>query len=162
MSTDNEMLRTLVREALRDALGGADGIRDAAKALSGQSQKPAKTAQVVEMVSLSSNSDLTNFVNRVLDLATDAKTLNAMRQGELVFQLGTSASSNNNHDSGTTRIEKGAVTESTIRKAAESGSTLIVARKVVVTSLARDKARDLGVTIIREGQQDKQKGSVMR
>jgi hypothetical protein len=162
MSTDNEMLRSLVREALRDALGGAEGIRDAAKALSGQSQQSAKTAQVVEMVSLSSNSDLTKFVNRVLDLASDAKTLNAMRQGELVFQLGNSPSSNNNHDSGTTRIEKGAVTESTIRKAAESGSTLIVARKVVVTSLARDKARDLGVTIIRESQQDNQKGSVMR
>lgn len=162
MSTDNEKLRSLVREALRDALGGAEGIRDAAKALSGQSQQSAKTAQVVEMVSLSSNSDLTKFVNRVLDLASDAKTLNAMRQGELVFQLGNSPSSNNNHDSGTTRIEKGAVTESTIRKAAESGSTLIVARKVVVTSLARDKARDLGVTIIRESQQDNQKGSVMR
>ena len=162
MPTDNEMLRSLVREALRDALGGAEGIRDAAKALSGQSQQSAKTAQVVEMVSLSSNSDLTKFVNRVLDLASDAKTLNAMRQGELVFQLGNSPSSNNNHDSGTTRIEKGAVTESTIRKAAESGSTLIVARKVVVTSLARDKARDLGVTIIRESQQDNQKGSVMR
>ena len=42
MSTDNEMLRSLVREALRDALGGADGIRDAAKALSGQTQQPTK------------------------------------------------------------------------------------------------------------------------
>ena len=162
MSTDNEMLRSLVREALRDALGGADGIRDAAKALSGQSQQPTKTAQVVEVVSLSSNSDVSNFVNRVLDLASDSKTLNAMRQGELVFQLGNATSSHSNHDSGTTRIEKGAVTESTIKKAAESGSTLIVARKVVVTSLARDKARDLGVTIIRESQQDNQKGSVMR
>lgn len=162
MSTDNDMLRSLVREALRDALGGADGIRNAAQALSNQGQQPAKPAQVIEVVSLNSNSEVTSFVNRILDLATDSKTLSAMRQGELVFQLGNSTSSKGNHDSGTTRIEKGAVTESTIRKAAESGSTLIVARKVVVTSLARDKARDLGVTIIREGQQDNQKGSVMR
>ena len=156
------MLRSLVREALRDALGGTDGIRDAAKALSGQNRQPNRAAQVIEVVSLNSNSEVTNFVNRVLDLASDSKTLNAMRQGELVFQLGSSTTSHSNHDSGTTRIEKGAVTESTIRKAAESGSTLIVARKVVVTSLARDKARDLGVKIIREGQQDNQKGSVMR
>ena len=162
MSTDNDMLRSLVREALRDALGGSDGIRNAAQALSNQGQQPTKPAQVIEVVSLNSNSEVTSFVNRILDLATDSKTLSAMRQGELVFQLGNSTSSKGNHDSGTTRIEKGAVTESTIRKAAESGSTLIVARKVVVTSLARDKARDLGVTIIREGQQDNQKGSVMR
>jgi len=39
---------------------------------------------------------------------------------------------------------------------------LILGRKVVVTSLARDKARDLGVTIIREDQQENQKGSVKR
>jgi hypothetical protein len=162
MSTDNEMLRSLVREALRDALGGPDGIRGAAQALSSQTQQSSKPAQVIEVVSLGSNLDVTNFVNRILDLATDAKTLNAMRQGELVFQLGNGSVANSKQDSGTTRIDKGAVTESTIRKAAESGSTLIVARKVVVTSLARDKARDLGVTIIREGQQDNQKGSVMR
>lgn len=162
MSTDNDMLRSLVREALRDALGGSDGIRNAAQALSNQGQQPTKPAQVIEVVSLNSNSEVTSFVNRILDLATDSKTLSAMRQGELVFQLGNTTSSKGNYDSGATRIEKGAVTESTIRKAAESGSTLIVARKVVVTSLARDKARDLGVTIIREGQQDNQKGSVMR
>jgi hypothetical protein len=162
MSADNEMLRSLVREALRDALGGVNGASDIAKALSGSAAPVQKPAQVVEMVSLTSDTEVSSFVHRILDLAADAKTLSALRSGELVFQLTESSKANVADNSGTTRIEKGAVTESTIRKAAESGSTLILGRKVVVTSLARDKARDLGVTIVRESQQDNQKGSVMR
>lgn len=162
MSADNEMLRSLVREALREALGGANGASDIAKALSGSAAPVQKPAQVVEMVSLTTDTDVNSFVHRILDLAADGKTLSALRSGELVFQLTESSKAHVADNSGTTRIEKGAVTESTIRKAAESGSTLILGRKVVVTSLARDKARDLGVTIVRESQQDNQKGSVMR
>jgi len=162
MSTDNELLRSLVREALRDALGGASGASEITKALSGNSAPAQKPAQVVEMVSLTSDAQVQSFVHRILDLAEDGKTLSALRQGELVFQLTEQSKASAAESSGTTRVEKGAVTESTIRKAAESGSTLIVGRKVVVTSLARDKARDLGVTIVRESQQDNQKGSVMR
>jgi len=156
------MLRSLVREALRDALGGASGASEIAKALAGSAAPTQKSAQVVELVSLSTDSEVTSFVHRILDLAADGKTLSALRQGELVFQLTEGSKASDSASSGTTRVEKGAVTESTIRKAAESGSTVIVGRKVVVTSLARDKARDLGVTIIRESQQDNQKGSVMR
>jgi len=162
MSADNEMLRALVREALRDALGGANGASDIAKALSGGAVSATKPAQVVEVVSLTSDAQVQSFVHRILDLAADAKTLSALRQGEIVFQLSDQSKASGTANPGTTRVEKGAVTESTIRKAAESGSTLIVGRKVVVTSLARDKARDLGVTIVRESQQDNQKGSVMR
>ena len=156
------MLRSLVREALRDALGGANSASDIAKALSGGAAPGQKPAQVVETVSLATDAEVKSFVHRILDLAADGKTLSALRSGDLVFQLTEQAKTSGAVNAGTTRVEKGAVTESTIRKAAESGSTLIVARKVVVTSLARDKARDLGVTIIRESQQDNQKGSVMR
>jgi hypothetical protein len=162
MSADNEMLRSLVREALRDALGGASGASEIAKALVGSTAPTQKPAQVVELVSLSTDSDVNSFVHRILDLASDTKTLSALRSGEIAFQLTEGSKASAAASTGTTRIEKGAVTESTIRKAAESGSTVIVGRKVVVTSLARDKARDLGVTIIRESQQDNQKGSVMR
>lgn len=163
MSVDNDALRSLVREALRDALGGATNATQLAQVLSG-SPAPAASASpaVVEMVSLASDSELNNFVHRILDMSADATTLNKLRQGHIKFQLANSAVSAAGTASGTTYIEKGAVTEATIRKAAESGSTVIVARKVVVTSLARDKARDLGVTITRESEQDNQKGSVRR
>lgn len=156
------MLRSLVREALRDALGGANGASEIAKVLANGAAPTQKPAQVIEMVSFATDAEVKSFVHRILDLAADGKTLSALRSGEIVFQLTDQAKSNVATDSNTTRIEKGAVTESTIRKAAESGSTLILGRKVVVTSLARDKARDLGVSIIRENQQENQKGSVMR
>lgn len=158
MAPDNEMLRALVRDALREALSGANGVSEIAKALTVQT----KPAQLVEVVSLNTDSDVKSLVNRVLDMAADPQSLAALREGTIVFQLSNQSSQHSANSSNATRIEKGAVTESTIRKAAESGSTLILGRKVVVTSLARDKARDLGVTIIREDQQENQKGSVMR
>ena len=158
MAPDNEMLRALVRDALREAFSGVNGVSEIAKALTVQT----KPAQLVEVVSLNTDSDVKSLVNRVLDMAADPQSLAALREGTIVFQLSNQSSQHSSNGSSTTRIEKGAVTESTIRKAAESGSTLILGRKVVVTSLARDKARDLGVTIIREDQQENQKGSVMR
>jgi hypothetical protein len=158
MAPDNEMLRALVRDALREALSGGNGVSEIAKALTVQT----KPAQLIEVVSLNTDSDVKSLVNRVLDMAADPQSLAALREGTIVFQLSNQSSQHSTSGSNTTRIEKGAVTESTIRKAAESGSTLILGRKVVVTSLARDKARDLGVTIIREDQQENQKGSVMR
>lgn len=158
MAPDNEMLRALVRDALREALSGANGVSEIAKALTVQT----KPAQLVEVVSLNTDSDVKSLVNRVLDMAADPQSLAALREGTIVFQLSNQSGQHSANSSNATRIEKGAVTESTIRKAAESGSTLILGRKVVVTSLARDKARDLGVTIIREDQQENQKGSVMR
>ena len=158
MAPDNEMLRALVRDALREALSGVNGVSEIAKALTVQT----KPAQLVEVVSLNTDSDVKSLVNRVLDMAADPQSLAALREGTIVFQVSKQSSQHSANSSNATRIEKGAVTESTIRKAAESGSTLILGRKVVVTSLARDKARDLGVTIIREDQQENQKGSVMR
>ena len=49
------------------------------------------------------------------------------------------------------RVEKGAVTERHVRDAAAHGSHLMLARGAVLTPLARDSARSLGVQIEREG-----------
>ena len=48
------------------------------------------------------------------------------------------------------RVEKGAVTERKVREAAASGVRLVLARGAVLTPLARDQARALGVEIERE------------
>ena len=48
------------------------------------------------------------------------------------------------------RIDKGLVAERHIVAAAKSGKKITVAKGVVVTPLARDKARQLGVVIERE------------
>jgi hypothetical protein len=48
------------------------------------------------------------------------------------------------------RVDRGAITERRIVEASEAGQDLIVARGAVLTPLARDKARALGVHIEKE------------
>lgn len=163
---DNDMLRSLVREALRDALGGSQGLAALANKVQAAPSTPTASAQVTEVVSLSNPHEMNAFVQRILDMGEDAATRAQLRSGGIAFELagghtsstttGTSVSGNSIH------IEKGAVTESMVRKAAESGATLIVGRRAVVTALAKDKAKDMHVTIIKEGQNNNQKGSVSR
>jgi hypothetical protein len=48
------------------------------------------------------------------------------------------------------RIERGAVTERAVLKAAADGARLLLGRRAVMTPLARDKARSMGVEIEKE------------
>ena len=48
------------------------------------------------------------------------------------------------------RIERGAVTERTVREAAAAGARLVLAPRAVLTPMARDRARSLGVEIEKE------------
>jgi hypothetical protein len=131
-TVDSEMLRSLVREALRDALGSTPGAIKLPAA-------PAAQPAVTEVVSLNSDADLAAFVQRILDMAADAGTLAQLRAGRVAFQLagkgaGTSSASSAPVTSGM-RVDKGALTESMVRKAAESGNAIHVSRKVVILSL---------------------------
>ncbi len=161
---NNDVLRSLVREALRDALGGPQGI--AALAAKTQPSSPTATPHVTELVSLSNPHEMNAFVQRILDMGEDSATRAQLRAGRITFELaGGSPSSSASQTSvagNTIHIDKGAVTESMVRKAAEAGATLIVGRRAVVTALAKDKAKDMHVTIIKEGQNNNQKGSVNR
>ena len=53
---------------------------------------------------------------------------------------------------GPTRIDRGAVTERTVAAAAKAGGRLVLGPRAVLTPLAREKARALGIEIEREGQ----------
>jgi hypothetical protein len=48
------------------------------------------------------------------------------------------------------RVEKGAVTERTVAAAAQAGASLVLGPRAVLTPLARDKARALGVPVRKE------------
>jgi hypothetical protein len=48
------------------------------------------------------------------------------------------------------RVDRGAVTERAVKKAAANGKRLVLGRRAVLTPLARDKARSLGVVIEKE------------
>jgi hypothetical protein len=142
-------LRALVRDVIREALPASI----AAAAESAPTPPPTLGPVVVEPVSLRSDADLDGFVRRLLDAATDPLTEQALRSGRIRFVLAGQSnveSGSNAVLSSSTRIAKGAVTERHIRAAAEAGGKLILGKTAVLTPLARDRARTVGLIIERE------------
>jgi hypothetical protein len=78
-------------------------------------------------------------------LDSDA-ALAAFVQTVLSFTLGQPGAA----ASGVVRVDRGAVTERIVKQAADAGARLVLAPRAVITPLAREKARALGVEIERE------------
>ena len=138
-----EELRTAVRAVLRDVLPRelAHDVR----------QGPA--ADGAERVTLRTDGDLDAFVRRVAALCDDPGQRAALRNGSRRFALatGTPAPAAPVPAGGSVvRVERGAVTERWVKQAAAQGAELVVGRKAVLTPLARDKARTLGVIVKKE------------
>jgi hypothetical protein len=105
----------------------------------------------VETVSVRTDRELAAFVSRLLRLVENPRRRDDLRTGRLRFRLapggaaGASASARP-----TRRIDKGAVTEATVRDAARAGARLVLGPRAVLTPLARDRARAAGVEIEKE------------
>ncbi len=175
---DPEMLRALVREALADLLPAGPGAVGPAAPEPGPAGAPpapasSPTAQPapansapaqdgaaytvrdgvaeVETVSVRTDRELAAFVTRLLHLVENPRRRDDLRTGRLRFRLapggaaGAGGSARPVH-----RIDKGAVTEATVRDAARAGARLVLGRRAVLTPLARDRARAAGVEIEKE------------
>ena len=94
-------------------------------------------------VTIASDADLAAFARTVLDRADD------IRAGRLRFTLGGGATSPS-PQAGVVRVARGAVTERTVKQAADAGGRLVLGPGAVLTPLAREKARALGIDIERE------------
>ena len=146
MSDHRDEARKLVRELLQEALGnGVPTVPPppvAAVHRPSTWSQPAAPGEVIgnatETVRIESDAELAGFVQSVLDRA------NEIRTGRLRFTLGGTTPGNG------MRVAHGAVTERTIRKAADAGGRLVLGPGAVLTPLAREKARALGVDIERE------------
>ena len=153
--SDREDVRELLRELLKETIANGEATVPPAPVaavlrpstwsrppapgeLIGDGGQPA--AARTEHVRIESDADLDAFVRSVLDQA------DAIREGRLRFTLGSGTSP----ASGVVRVEHGAVTERTIKKAADAGARLVLGPGAVLTPLARDKARALGIEIERE------------
>jgi hypothetical protein len=153
----SDAARDLLRELLAEALSNANGQQAAVPpapvaAVHRPStwSQPAAPGEVIgdrataasardEVVRLASDADLDRFVRSVLERADD------IRAGRLRFTLGTPSS-----PGGVVRIAHGAVTERKIKQAADAGARLVLGPGAVLTPLAREKARALGIDIERE------------
>jgi len=98
----------------------------------------------VEHVTLRDDAALDAFVRVVLARADE------IRAGMLRFTLGGATSGAPAAASGVVRVDRGAVTERIVKQAADAGARLVLAPRAVITPLAREKARALGVEIERE------------
>jgi hypothetical protein len=140
-----EELRAAVRAVLRDVLP------DLGAARTPSAVEPAAPTQDVV---LSTDTDLDVFVRRVAALCDDPARRAELQQGRHGFRLSTSAASKATtaaeDGNGVVRVDRGAVTERTVVRAAAAGARLLLGRGAVLTPLARDKARSLGVTVEKE------------
>lgn len=107
-----------------------------------------------ESVRIDTDVDLDAFVRYLLQLFENPKNRQDIRAGRHTFRLLPHATSSAAHGSETQRppcrVERGAVTERQIKSIAESHQRLILGRAAVLTPLARERARALGVPIEKE------------
>jgi hypothetical protein len=150
-SLSTEEMRATVRAVLREVLPTV--LPTALADASGRS--PAGTTPP-EAVALTDDRDLDAFVRRLAALCEDPAQRAALRDGRRRFVLGPGSPAPRGHHAasapvgGTLRVERGAVTERTVTRAAADGCRLVLGRRAVLTPLARDKARVLGVEIEKE------------
>jgi hypothetical protein len=153
-----EELRAAVRAVLREVLpaGMVADATGAAPPGGPSGQLPGHGGVVV-----STDADLTAFVRRVAALCEDPQQRAALQDGRHGFRLAHRAGAEPARGGSTgagpaapgapvTRIDRGAVTERAVLKAAADGVRLLLGRGAVLTPLARDKARSLGVEIEKE------------
>jgi hypothetical protein len=113
--------------------------------------KGGQTPFRLEVVALASDEDLDRFVRALAARLEDPRERSAIRSGALRFTLARSTGAGGSHLAGrATRVERGAVTERTVARAAADGARLVLAPGAVLTPLGREKARALGVEIERE------------
>jgi len=109
------------------------------------------SAADIEVVDLRSDADLDAFVRSLVHRFENPRDRMAIRSGKLRFRLGATAAAGAAPAAAPTiRIERGAVTERAVRDAAAQGARLVLAPRAVLTPMARDRARSLGVEIEKE------------
>jgi hypothetical protein len=143
--------RDILRELLAEALAGTNGHTvtpqvpppPVAAVHRPAGVRPREGGGGLERVTLGGDDDLNRFVR---DLLTRLDR-DAILAGHVRFTLGAAAA-----PSASMRIERGAVTERTVAAAAKAGGRLVLGPRAVLTPLAREKARALGIEIEREAQ----------
>jgi len=170
-----EGLRALVAETVREVVGEfvAASVRDAvpagprvdgfpparvdrvaAQPFPGGPSGPGTGADHgpgrVERVRISTDADLSVFVRHLLTVFEDPRSRQELRAGRYRFSLAAEPPSSPAGTGPVRRVEQGAVTERTVAAAADAGERLVLGRRAVLTPLARDKARKLGVHVEKE------------
>ena len=138
----SDELRAAVRAVLQEVLPG-DVLRGGGTGAGGE-------------VVIRDDTDLDALVRRVAEACRDPAQRAALAAGRHSYRLAGAPREPARvappaADADALRVERGAVTERTVTRAAAQGSRLVLGRRAVLTPLARDRARSLGVAVEKEG-----------
>ena len=159
--TVREVVRDLVAASVRDAvpdnlrvdrLTAAQPSPAAYGAGAGNGHAPGADGGPgrLETVRIRTDADLNVFVRHLLTVFEDPRSRQELRAGRYRFSLAPEPRSSPAGPGPARRVEQGAVTEKTVAAAAAAGERLVLGRRAVLTPLARDKARKLGVHVEKE------------
>jgi hypothetical protein len=146
--SERDSAREILRELLAEALAGANGngvtpqVPPPPVAAVHRPSSWDAPAAGVEHVTLANDDDLNRFVRDLL-ARPDREEI---RAGRVRFTLGPA----DVPSPGATHVPRGAVTERKVAEAAKAGGRLVLGPGAVLTPLAREKARALGIEIERE------------
>jgi hypothetical protein len=133
-AASHEALRRMVREVLQEVMPREAGER----------------GDDVRRVHVRDDHDLADLVTQVLNLAQDPDRAADLRTGRIRFRLAGDSGTGAPSGPAPIDVERGAVTERVIQRAAREQRPLRIGPRAVVTPLARDRARALGVDIERK------------
>jgi len=136
-----EALRRMVREVLQEVLPR--------QASASPPDLAAPPGDDVRRVHVRDDRDLADLVTQVLNLAEDPVRAADLRAGRIRFRLAGDAGTGVPSTPGPIHVDRGAVTERLIQRASREQRPLRLGPRAVVTPLARDRARALGVSIER-------------
>jgi hypothetical protein len=141
-----EQLRALVREVLAEVAGKAPRPIEEVPPSPAHAASRGADAAGAWTVRIETDDDLHAFALRVLELGDNPGLRRDLIGGRIRFALARSATAS---AAAVHQVDKGAVTERTVAAAAKAGARLVLGPRAVLTPLARDKARALGVPIER-------------
>jgi hypothetical protein len=150
---DKEELRQLVRDVLRSSLQGDGGVSS--------SQPPGNFFEAIRQAILPGGSgvvavaaDLDAFAKEIVSAAAHEDLKAAIMTGRVTFKRKDEGPSRAKPEapvvkSGQFRIDQGMLNEMRIAEIGKQYSKILVGPEVVVTPLARDRARELKLELVR-------------
>ncbi len=162
---DTDTLRTLVREALREALAAPSGVETApgGRGFPGEMRAALNAGRPARMrIAIGSAEDLNAFARDIARASEHEDLKAAIVGGAVRFELSGAASpapaprpsetpaDNPPQRAGAFALDTGILSETRVAEIGRTHSRIVVGHEVVMTPLARDKARELKIELVRQ------------
>ncbi len=148
------MVRTMLKDALPEAM--CAGVAQSGEAgVLERIQKAASGGGEPVVVSIAAAADLQEFARAVARACREGSVRDRIVEGKVNFRVAGASlrpgpAGKGARAGGAVELEKGVVNEVKIASLAKDHDKVIVGRGVVLTPLARDKAREAGLEIVRK------------